>query len=432
MSYRKKAIVADDNLLYNDLQKIVQIRYGIITRTANAGLLNLFRQVGDTPGRHFATAKTIKNLSALLVADYGSYFTVGNLKKMQAFALQFPDLSANELPTYLLSWQHILLLLNIQNPEARQFYLTLKTEQGLNPAGLKQQIAAQLYENRKQLQLNASARSAKKPKNNKAAAQIPDFRLLQLNDRALPSVFTKTAGDAFRRLTAPQKKSSVRLPGRKKHPNNPASVLLKELSSYIEYYRKQQNTVLNTHFNLMLWETGKRINEAIHLHKTTDRTQTLISNTAKCFSKQYGNVFSKKQFNAMSRFAAIFPDIATASWIASLLSWEHIAVLITLKEADAIISYAQQTVQKGLTPGALQKEITRSTPGTVTSAQKSAPPIFNFVKNTTRHAVTNITVTDYYFAEIKESALALNVFKSPAFNRFTAIQPSRIYNNNFF
>jgi predicted nuclease of restriction endonuclease-like (RecB) superfamily len=107
-------------------------------------------QKGETKSKYGQAL--IKELSKRLTHDFGKGFTVTNLKYMRQFYLTFPISHAvrdqSELNTLRpeLSWTHYRLLLKVENPRARNFYVQECIESNWSTRQLERQINSFYYE----------------------------------------------------------------------------------------------------------------------------------------------------------------------------------------------------------------------------------------------------------------------------------------------
>jgi len=114
----------------------------------------------------------LKDLSSRLTEKYGNGFSIANLKFIRQFFLTYqkrlntvyqiqplPEHATQEmvntvyqidqtlsLPKFMLSWSHYLILMRIDNPEARSFYEIEATKQQWSVRQLARQTASSLYE----------------------------------------------------------------------------------------------------------------------------------------------------------------------------------------------------------------------------------------------------------------------------------------------
>lgn len=88
-------------------------------------------------------AHLIKRLSQKHKKDYGSGFSQRNLELMRSFYRNFPI--AQTLPTQL-NWSHYSLLLGVDNPEKREFYIAEITKNNWSYREFERQLNSQFYE----------------------------------------------------------------------------------------------------------------------------------------------------------------------------------------------------------------------------------------------------------------------------------------------
>jgi len=71
----------------------------------------------------------LKELSKQLTGEFGKGFSEPNLRNFRQFYLTFPDEQIRYTLCSKLSWSHNRLIMRIENPSARQYYLTEATNQ---------------------------------------------------------------------------------------------------------------------------------------------------------------------------------------------------------------------------------------------------------------------------------------------------------------
>ena len=71
----------------------------------------------------------IKELSRQLTSEFGKGFAVTTLKNFRQFYLIFPDFQKGSAPRSLLSWSHYRLIMRVENPAAREYYVKEAAEQ---------------------------------------------------------------------------------------------------------------------------------------------------------------------------------------------------------------------------------------------------------------------------------------------------------------
>jgi hypothetical protein len=107
-------------------------------------------------------AALIQELSVRLTAEFGSGFGATNLAYFRRFYLAFPifhtlcekseggsintpESAIGAAPWHLLTWSHFKLLLRVENPEARDYYVRESTDQNWSVRALERQINSLYY-----------------------------------------------------------------------------------------------------------------------------------------------------------------------------------------------------------------------------------------------------------------------------------------------
>lgn len=81
----------------------------------------------------------IKHLSKALVTEFGQGFSVANLKNFRKFYLVFQGDEKGYALCSLLSWSHYRLIMRVENPQARAYYITQCAEQNWSTRTLEQE-----------------------------------------------------------------------------------------------------------------------------------------------------------------------------------------------------------------------------------------------------------------------------------------------------
>lgn len=97
---------------------------------------------GGNPTAEYGT-KLIEELSKQMTADFGKGFTVTNLKYMRQFYLAFPNRHALRDQ---LSWTHYRLILKVDDPKAREFYVEECAKANWSTRQLERQINTFSYQ----------------------------------------------------------------------------------------------------------------------------------------------------------------------------------------------------------------------------------------------------------------------------------------------
>ncbi len=88
----------------------------------------------------------IKELSKELANEFGKGFSEANLRNFRQFYLTFPDQDIRYTLCSKLSWSHNRLIMRIENPSARQYYLTETANQNWSVRTLQRNINTFYYE----------------------------------------------------------------------------------------------------------------------------------------------------------------------------------------------------------------------------------------------------------------------------------------------
>jgi predicted nuclease of restriction endonuclease-like (RecB) superfamily len=88
----------------------------------------------------------IKSLSQELSVEFGKGFSVANLKNFRQFYLTFPDFEKGYTVCSQLSWSHYRLIMRVESPTARNYYLTETSEQQWSTRQLQRNINSHYYE----------------------------------------------------------------------------------------------------------------------------------------------------------------------------------------------------------------------------------------------------------------------------------------------
>ncbi len=181
MARKKSALTSAPDTLYRDIRSVLESARHSAYRAVNAAMVQAYWQVGrlivehEQGGRKRAAygEQVLDDLSQRLTADFGKGFTATNLKYMRSFYMAFPIRHAlrdesvaaekmNALRSELaihqsardespelrpeLSWTHYRLLLGVEDPQAREWYLREASEQHWSTRQLQRQISVLYYE----------------------------------------------------------------------------------------------------------------------------------------------------------------------------------------------------------------------------------------------------------------------------------------------
>ncbi|MDR0528921.1 MAG: PDDEXK nuclease domain-containing protein [Zoogloeaceae bacterium] len=117
----------------------------VAVNTAMVGVYwEIGRQIAEAVGERAEYGRSLlAYLSERLTAEFGKGFTVANLRNMRQFYQAFPNRYALRSE---LSWSHYRLLMRVEEPNRREFYLTESAESGWTSRQLERQINSFFYE----------------------------------------------------------------------------------------------------------------------------------------------------------------------------------------------------------------------------------------------------------------------------------------------
>jgi predicted nuclease of restriction endonuclease-like (RecB) superfamily len=137
--------------IYGDIRTIIaQARshaYSAINTTMVHAYWNIGRVIVESEQQGNERAEygkqLIKELSDRLVIEFGDGFRARNISYMRAFYLAYPKLHAVRAE---LSWTHYRRLLQVENPESRNFYMLEAINSHWSTRELDRQISSLLFE----------------------------------------------------------------------------------------------------------------------------------------------------------------------------------------------------------------------------------------------------------------------------------------------
>ncbi len=136
---------------YKSIKSILEEAKNKAYRAVNSVMVAAYWEVGkvivenEQKGRKRAGYGTalLKEISGRLTEDFGKGFTETNLKYMRQFYLSFPKSHAlrDEL-----SWTHFRILLKVEDPDARGFYMNECAGSRWSTRELERQVNSMLFE----------------------------------------------------------------------------------------------------------------------------------------------------------------------------------------------------------------------------------------------------------------------------------------------
>ena len=96
-------------------------------------------------GRAEYGSHLIRNLARQLGEEFGGGVSVASLKNFRQFYLTFPDIEKSYALRSQLTWTHWRLVMRVDDPTAREYYIRESAEQGWNTRQLERNIATHSY-----------------------------------------------------------------------------------------------------------------------------------------------------------------------------------------------------------------------------------------------------------------------------------------------
>lgn len=115
-----------------DIKAILEQARGKARSAVNAAMVEAYWLIGrriveeEQRGQHKAEygSRLLENLSKALTSDFGRGFSYANLRNFRQFYLTYPDQEICYTVCSKLSWSHNRLIMRVDDPKARTYYLT--------------------------------------------------------------------------------------------------------------------------------------------------------------------------------------------------------------------------------------------------------------------------------------------------------------------
>jgi predicted nuclease of restriction endonuclease-like (RecB) superfamily len=142
---------ATNHQLLSAIRQIIEQARQRVHQTVNSEMVQAYWHIGrlivedEQQGQQRAAygKQQLQQLSEQLTREFGKGFDTSNLRNMRSFYLCFPNRDALR---HKLSWTHYRLLIRIENPKAREWYLQEAMGQNWSARALERQIGVLYYE----------------------------------------------------------------------------------------------------------------------------------------------------------------------------------------------------------------------------------------------------------------------------------------------
>jgi len=137
-----------------DIKNILEQARGKARSAVNAAMVEAYWLIGrriveeEQRGQHKAEygARLLENLSRALTSDFGKGFSYANLRNFRQFYLTYPDQSICYTVCSKLSWSHNRLIMRVDDPQARAYYLAEGAAQQWSVRQLERNIQTHSFE----------------------------------------------------------------------------------------------------------------------------------------------------------------------------------------------------------------------------------------------------------------------------------------------
>jgi predicted nuclease of restriction endonuclease-like (RecB) superfamily len=146
-----KTQTTTENIFYAEIRELLQKSRGAAYQAVNTVMVNTYWQIGkriveqEQHGESRANYGDylITNLSRYLSDTLGKGFSEANLWNMRQFYLVFPHFSTQRVEN--LTWTHIRLIMRLESPEERSYYIKEAAEQNWTSRLLERNIKSGYY-----------------------------------------------------------------------------------------------------------------------------------------------------------------------------------------------------------------------------------------------------------------------------------------------
>lgn len=179
----------ESNNFFSDIKEILQRARTQASRAINSAMVEAYWNIGKRiveeeqggAAQAIYGAGLLKALSKSLSKELGQGFSLANLKNFRQFYLTYPEGRKSYALRSLLSWTHHRLIMRVEDPKARAYYLTTTAEQNWSTRVLERQIRTHTFE-----RLLSSQHPEKATGNSDTYSLLKDPYILEFLDVAEP------------------------------------------------------------------------------------------------------------------------------------------------------------------------------------------------------------------------------------------------------
>ncbi len=142
------------SVLFSDIRQLIEESRRQVAYSVNATMSMLYWEIGGKINSELGKSKTkesygqqiVENLCKGLSEEYGSSFSVKNVRRMMQFEKVFPEKKNVVSLIRQLSWTHILAVIPIEDPLKREFYIRMCIYEKWSVRTFRERIKSMLYE----------------------------------------------------------------------------------------------------------------------------------------------------------------------------------------------------------------------------------------------------------------------------------------------
>ncbi|MGE9314173.1 DUF1016 N-terminal domain-containing protein [Niabella sp. CJ426] len=143
-----------NNPLFTSIRQLIEDSKQQVAVAVNATMSMLYWKIGTAINKELKKFEGEKNYGKQIVAtlwrhlqsEYGTSFSEKNLRRMMQFADVFPDEKIVVSLIRQLSWTHIIVIIPIENPLKREFYIEMCRLEKWSVRTFRERIQSMLYE----------------------------------------------------------------------------------------------------------------------------------------------------------------------------------------------------------------------------------------------------------------------------------------------
>jgi len=330
-----------------------------ILRNANESLVVTFWETGKIIKNNIETGTQLDftKIAHRLVQQFGPFFSENNLSKMVALVELFPNRMEFGKLAAIISWNHLVVLLDTKDQQACFYYCKLMITDNLSPKDLEKAIADKKYE-----QSRAGKRAGNTFMNagfiyGITANFTPILKMgigkLLNQEWLIDNVFAEPTASSFRAMMEP-----VDIGGEMVDMNEQERESVRSIVKLLNDFRLQRTRQFNDSLNRMFLEVGKRINQEFlsnkeRIHDAEDMLKSLYVSLTKKFGNSYSNKNLLSMMEIQKKMEINNPDL----FIESEISWKHFPLILALSDDQQKQFYAHMVAYYGLTVAGLRRQI---------------------------------------------------------------------------